>query len=450
MEATEKLGGARSALGLGSADPTDTGHVYLCIDLKSFYASVECADLGLDPFETNLVVADTSRGAGTICLALSPAIKAQGVTGRPRLFQIPPNIRYRAIRPHMRRYMEVSAQIYGIYLRYIAKEDIHVYSVDECFIDATPYLNLYKTDGVGLARMLMDAVRAETKICATAGIGTNLFLAKVALDILAKHEESHIGVLDGERFRRLIWHHRPITDVWQIGPGTARRLARYGVYDLAGVVTMDEPMLRREFGVNARHLMEHARGIENCTIAEIQAYEPAQHSISCGQVLTRPYTTEEARTVLCEMVDEAVLDLVSKRLAAGHVSIWVNYAWDPAEWDVLTLRGGPHATASHKLVAHTCSREAIMAEVGRMYAEVVDPARKVKRLTLGLGDLVAEGAAELTLFTDVEAEAAEQRLAQATLAVKGRFGKNALVRGRSLRSEATGIERNAQVGGHHA
>ena len=450
MESATRNGGARAALGLGSADPTDTGHVYLCIDLKSFYASVECADLGLDPFETNLVVADTSRGPGTICLALSPAIKAQGVTGRPRLFQIPESIRYRAIRPHMRRYMEVSPQIYGIYLRYIAKEDIHVYSVDECFIDATPYLNLYKTDGVGLARMLMDAVRAETKICATAGIGTNLFLAKVALDVLAKHEESHIGVLDGERFRRLMWHHRPITDIWQIGPGTARRLARYGVYDLAGVVTMDEPMLRREFGVNARHLMEHARGIENCTIAEIQAYEPAQHSISCGQVLAHPYTTEEAHTVLCEMVDEAVLDLVGKRLAAGHVSIWVNYAWDPGEWDVLTLRGGPHATASHKLVAHTCSREAIMGEIERMYAEVVDPAHKVKRLTLGLGDLVAEGAAELTLFTDVEAEAAEHRLVQATLAVKGRFGKNALVRGRSLRSEATGIERNAQVGGHHA
>ena len=441
---------AAPALGLASGDPTDTGHVYLCIDLKSFYASVECADLGLDPFTTNLVVADTSRGPGTICLALSPAIKACGLSGRPRLFQIPSNIRYRAIRPHMRRYMEVSAQIYGIYLRFIAKEDIHVYSVDECFIDATPYLTLYNTDGVGLARMLMDAVRAETGICATAGIGTNLFLAKVALDILAKHEESHIGILDGERFRRLIWRHRPITDIWQIGPGIARRLARYGVYDLAGVVAADEALLRREFGVNARHLIEHSRGIENCTIAQIQAYEPERHSISTGQVLARPYTTEEALTVLREMVDDALLDLVSKRLACGHVSLWVNYAWDPGEWDVATLRGGPHASISRKLVAHTCSRETLVEEIERMYAEAVDPARKVKRITLGLGDLVGEGAAELTLFTDVEAEAAERRLAQATLAVKGRFGKNALVRGRSLRSEATGIERNAQVGGHHA
>ncbi len=448
--ASERTIAGASALGLASSDPTDTGHVYLCIDLKSFYASVECADLGLDPFTTNLVVADTSRGPGTICLALSPAIKACGISGRPRLFQIPANLRYRAIRPHMRRYMEVSAQIYGIYLRYIAKEDIHVYSVDECFIDATPYLSLYNTDGAGLARMLMDAVRAQTKICATAGIGTNLFLAKVALDVLAKHEESHIGILDGERFRRLIWHHRPITDIWQIGPGIARRLARYGIYDLAGVVATDEALLRREFGVNAQHLIEHARGVEDCTIAQIQAYEPERHSISTGQVLTRPYSTDEARTVLLEMVDEALLDLVSKRLACGHISLWVNYAWDPGEWDVATLRGGPHASASHKLAAHTCSREALMTEVSRMYADSVDPARKVKRLTLGLGDLVNEDAAELTLFTDVEAEAAERRLAQATLEVKGRFGKNALVRGRSLRSEATGIERNAQVGGHHA
>lgn len=442
-----------STVGIGPStarDPSDTGHVYLCIDLKSFYASVECADLGLDPFKENLVVADTSRGPGTICLALSPAIKACGLSGRPRLFEIPPNIRYRAIRPHMRRYMEVSAQIYGIYLRFIAKEDIHVYSVDECFIDATPYLSLYGTDAMGLARMLMDAVRAETRICATAGIGTNLFLAKVALDILAKHEESHIGMLDGERFRRLIWYHRPITDIWQIGPGIARRLARYGVYDLAGVVLMDEPLLRREFGVNARHLMEHARGIENCSIEQIQAYEPERHSISTGQVLTRPYTTDEALTIVREMVDETVLDLVGSRLACGHVSLWVGYEVDHAEWEIAMMRHGPHAATSHKLSAHTCSREALMGELERMYNDVVDPARKVKRLTIGFGDLVSQEEAEVTLFTDLEAEAAERRLAEAALAVKSRFGKNALVRGRSLRDEATGMERNAQVGGHHA
>ena len=223
---------------------------------------MECADLSIDPFSTNLVVADTSRGPGTICLALSPAIKRLGVSGRPRLFQLPPEVRYRAVRPRMRRYMEVSAQIYGIYLRFIAKEDIHVYSVDECFIDASPYLALYGLTARGLATMLMDVVRAETGICATAGVGPNLFLAKVALDVLAKHEPGHVAVLDGESFRRRIWHHRPITDIWQIGPGIAARLARLGALDLAGVAAIDDATLFREFGVNARHLIDHAHGLE--------------------------------------------------------------------------------------------------------------------------------------------------------------------------------------------
>lgn len=425
-------------------------HTYLCIDLKSFYASVECADLSIDPFSTNLVVADTSRGHGTICLALSPAIKRLGISGRPRLFQLPPEVRYRAVRPRMRRYMEVSAQIYGIYLRFIAKEDIHVYSVDECFIDASPYLALYGLTARGLATMLMDVVRAETGICATAGVGPNLFLAKVALDVLAKHEPGHVAVLDGESFRRRIWHHRPITDIWQIGPGIAARLARLGALDLAGVAAIDDATLFREFGVNARHLIDHAHGLEPCTIGEIQAYEPARHSISTGQVLARPYTYEEALTVAREMVDEAVLDLISKRQASGHVSLWVGYEMTHADWDLVCRRAGPHAGTSRKLSDHTCSREALMCEVVRQWRASVDPRRKVKRIVIGLGDLVDEGTAELTLFTDVEAEAAERRLGQATLEVKGRFGKNALVRGRSLRPEATGRERNAQVGGHHA
>ena len=435
----------------GGTTPAHAGErTYLCIDLKSFYASVECADLKIDPFSTNLVVADTSRGPGTICLALSPAIKSLGISGRPRIFQLPVGVRYRAVRPRMRRYMEVSAQIYGIYLRFIAKEDIHVYSVDECFIDATPYLSLYGLTARELATMLMDVVRSETGICAAAGVGPNLFLAKVALDILAKHEPGHVAVLDGESFRRRIWHHRPITDVWQIGPGIACRLARLGAYDLAGVAAIDDATLFREFGVNARHLIDHAHGLEPCTIAEIRSYEPARHSISCGQVLTRPYAYEEGLTVAREMVDEAVLDLISKRQAAGHVSLWVGYEMTHADWDLACRRAGPHAGTSRKLPDHTCSREALMREVVRQWRSSVDPRRKVKRIVIGLGDLVDEGAAELTLFTDVEAEAAERRLGQATLEVKGRFGKNALVRGRSLRPEATGRERNAQVGGHHA
>ena len=439
-------------------NPQDGRHLYLCIDLKSFYASVECADLGLDPFETNLVVADTSRGEGTICLALSPAIKAQGVSGRPRLFQIPKGISYRAVRPRMQRYMEVSAEIYRIYLRFIAKEDIHVYSIDECFVNVTPYLAYHRESpgqadeevACSLARKLMAAVEEETHICATAGIGPNLFLAKVALDILAKHEESHIGVLDEERFRRRIWHHRPITDIWQIGAGTARRLARLGAYDLAGVTAIDEATLRREFGVNARHLIDHARGLEPCTIAEIQAYVPQSNSISVGQVLPRPYTYDEALVVVREMVDEGVLQLVGRRAACGHVSLWVGYAIQGLDWEVAARHQGPHAGVSRKLSEHTNSRAALERHVVRLFRESVDPRCPIKRVGLGFAGLVPEADAELTLFTDVRAERNERRLAEATLAVKRRYGKNALVRGVSLRGGATGRDRNEQIGGHHA
>lgn len=434
----------------GTQGNTQTGHQYLCIDLKSFYASVECADLGLDPFTTNLVVADTSRGSGTICLALSPAIKAAGVTGRPRLFQIPKDIPYKAVCPRMRRYMEVSAHIYSVYLRFIAKQDIHVYSIDECFIDATPYLALYHTDARGLARKLMDAVYEETHICATAGIGPNLFLCKVALDVFAKHEPSHIGQLDETSFKERIWHHRPITDIWQVGPGIARRLARLGAYDLAGVAALDEPTLYREFGVNAQHLIEHARGIEPCTIAQIQNYEPAQHSISAGQVLIRPYSASEALTVVLEMVDEIVLELVAKRLATGQLGLWVGYEMSQIDWELAARHQGPHGSISRKLLRHTYSREELMHEFELLFQDAINPAFKIKRLGLSAGALVAAQDSELTLFTNVEAERTERQLIETTLAVRNRFGKNALVRGRSFREEATGRERNAQVGGHHA
>ena len=225
-------------------DAVDTGRTYLCIDLKSFYASVECVDRGLDPFKDNLVVADPERSRTTICLAASPAIKALGVPSRCRVYEIPKNIQYTMAPPRMKRYMEVSAQIYGIYLRRISAQDIHVYSIDECFIDATPYLSLYRTDARSLAQQLMDDVREECGICATAGIGTNLFLAKVALDVTAKHVDDHIGYLDEREFRRKIWHHRPITDIWGIGPGIARRLLQYNVQDLAGITQVDERFLR--------------------------------------------------------------------------------------------------------------------------------------------------------------------------------------------------------------
>ncbi len=318
---------------MGYAHPmrADTGRTYICIDLKSFYASVECAERGLDPFTTNLVVADPERTEKTICLAITPAMKELGIRNRCRLFEIPAGIDYLVIKPRMRHYMEVSAQIYSIYLRFIAPEDIHVYSIDECFIDATPYLGLYGKTARQIARMLMDEVFAETRITATAGIGTNLFLCKLALDITAKHVEDGIGFLDEDAFRRTIWNHRPITDIWNIGPGIANRLLKYGVKDLEGVARMPPSILYEEFGVNAEFLIDHANGIEPCTIAQIHAYEPQGSSITNGQVLSSDYSFEEGLVVLREMVEASVLELVEKHLVTDQLALYVGYARERGE-----------------------------------------------------------------------------------------------------------------------
>ena len=476
---------------------------YICIDLKTFYASVECADRGLDPFTTNLVVADPGRGPTTICLAITPAMKALGVRNRCRVFEIPAGIDYIKARPRMRRYMEESARIYGIYLEYVSPEDVHVYSVDECFIDVTGYLELYGTTPRAFARDLIEAVRGRTGITATAGIGPNLFLAKVALDITAKHVPDGIGELDGESFRRLIWPHRPITDIWGIGPGIARRLERYRVHDLMGVAALDEEILYREFGVNAEYLIDHAHGREPCTIAEIHAYRPRASSMVNGQVLSRDYAFDEAKTVLREMVDGSALELVARRAVAGGITLYVGYGRgaapagdaptacvDPARHSMAddtvllerqlsarralgrgarepgapadqaftgehgTRRGARgafgHAGGQRRLPGRTQSFKRLMEAFEALFDETVDRTRAIRRVSIGFADLVPEELADVDLFTDVAAEDAERRLARAVNAVKGRYGKNALLRGTSFKRGATGRERNEQVGGHHA
>lgn len=326
-------------MGKPAAGALGRERTYICIDLKTFYASVECAARGLDPFTQNLVVADTSRGRTTICLAISPAMKKLGIRNRCRLFEIPQNIDYIAAPPRMRHYMEISARIYGIYLEYVSPLDVHVYSIDECFIDATSYLSLYGLTAREFADELRGAVLARTGITATAGIGPNLFLAKVALDITAKHEDDGIGELDEERFRQDIWRHRPITDIWGIGPGTAERLAKYRVYDLMGVAALDSRILYREFGVNAEYLIDHAHGIEPCTIAEIQAYRPQATSMVNGQVLSRNYSYDEALTVLREMVDASVLELVERSVVASSISLYVGYGSEVRELRRLDVSG---------------------------------------------------------------------------------------------------------------
>lgn len=426
---------------------------YCCIDLKSFYASVECVDRGLDPYEAHLVVADPERTEKTICLAVSPALKALGVPGRCRVFEIPSHIEFTKARPRMRRYMEVSAQIVAIYLRYISASDLHVYSIDECFIDLTPYCALYKMNAKELVDMLREAVYAETKITATAGIGPNLFLAKVALDVTAKHDKDNIGVLDEASFRQTIWHHRPITDIWQIGHGIASRLERFGIRDLHGVAHADVDLLYKEFGVNAEFLIDHAWGLEPCTIAEIKAYEPESISFGNGQVLPCDYSFEEGRMILREMVDETVLDLVDKGVVTSHIHLHVGYKRTkglPQEGNPRRTRSSDHVSVSKKLGFFTNSFAKLHALVDDLYCAKVDRDRVIHRINISFGHLEGEEHTTYDLFTDVAAEEDERARQDALLEIKHKFGKDAVMRGTSYKEKARGIERAHQVGGHHA
>ena len=417
--------------------------VYMCLDLKSFYASVECADLGVDPFTTPLVVADASRGLGAITLAISPALKALGVKNRCRLFEIPSTIEYIAVKPRMRRYMEVSASIYGVLLEYVAPEDIHVYSIDEYFIDVTPYSRLYKKSYYDLALLFKDKVLERTHIHATVGLGSNLFLAKVALDVLAKHAPQGIGVLNEELFKEKIWYHQPITDIWQIGKGIARRLHKYGVVDLHGITTVPEDRWYKEFGVNAELLIDHAWGRETCTMKEIHAYRPAKHSLSRGQILLRNYSYEQCFVPLREMVESLLLELVAEEALTKHISLGVRYA-------DRTVKG---TGGSRRLSKYTCSLEILSQAVLELYKETVHHHQEIRQLSVGFDDLVNRAAVpwEEDLFSDDSKEEEKSYQVERTvLEIKERFGGNLILRASSLQEEGTMQFRNTLVGGHNA
>ncbi len=443
-------------------DKKPTEKCYLCIDLKSFYASVECADRGWDPFTTKLVVADPERSQTTICLAVSPALKALGVPGRCRVFEIPSTIDYFMAPPRMKRYMEVSTHIYSLYLRYVSPQDIHVYSIDECFIDATPYLSLYHMDATTFAKTLTKTVFDETGICATVGIGTNLFLAKVALDITAKHTHDGIGILNETAFKQQVWFHQPITDIWNIGPGIARRLAKYGVHDLAGVCAMEEKTLYKEFGVNAEYLIDHAWGQEPCTIAQIHSYVPEGHSLMNGQVLPCDYTLEETRMVMHEMLDASVLELVQKGLVAESISLSIGYAHPKIGANIEDLdaynsftppthrRFYAHTGGTRKIGRRTNSARVLKEHFEALFNETTSNALPIRRISIGFGGLLPEKYATTTLFDDIEAESKERRRQEAIIAVREKFGKNAMLKGTSLQEKATARERNNQIGGHRA
>lgn len=412
---------------------------YCCIDLKSFYASVECVERGLDPFEAPLVVADPERGSGTICLAVSPALKAKGVSGRPRIYELPEGLDFITAPPRMQLYMEKSAEIVGIYLNHVSPQDLHIYSIDECFIDLTPYL-LLDPDPLELVRKMRDEVMEKTKIPSTAGIGTNLFQAKVALDILAKRSPDGVAVLDDALFRELVWPHRPITDVWGIGRGISRRLARYGIYDLEGITHASIPAMYREFGVNAEYLIDHAWGLEPCTIEEIRNYKPKGHSIGSGQLLMRDYLFDEARRVVREEVEEAVLEMVDAGMVANGVSLHVGYA---KESEV------PHAGGSRKLAFHTDSMTVLAKEVDSIYVERVQRGVPIRRLNVALHGLMPSDDSQPDLFVGA-IEERDRSLSLVMNAVIGKFGRGKLMHGTSFMPGATGLERATLIGGHRA
>ena len=413
--------------------------MYCCIDLKSFYASVECVERGLDPMKTNLIVADPTRGSGSICLAITPAMKALGIKNRCRVFQIPKNVEYITAMPQMRKYMEISADIYSVYLRYVSPDDIHVYSIDECFIDMTDYLKLYKKTPLEFTVMLMDAVYNETGICASAGIGTNLFLCKVALDITAKHSPNFIGFLDEKKFKETVWTHRPITDVWNIGRGIAARLERMGIFDLKGVAEFPESMLYKEFGVNAEFLIDHANGREPCTIKDIHEYKSKSASVSNSQILFEDYGYNDALTVMKEMVDLQVLELVDRHLVTDSISLHIGYSKD-----VIKSSGG-----TRKLDGFTNSYKKIISHFEALYNETVNKAFPIRKISIGLCNLQDDYMASITLFTDVEAEERERKLLETVIDIKKRYGKNSILKGISYTEKATARSRNKMVGGHN-
>ena len=414
--------------------------VYLCIDLKSFYASVECVLRGLDPLKTNLVVADPSRGNGAICLAITPPMKKLGIHNRCRIFEIPKNVKYIVALPQMKKYMEESAFIYSIYLKYVSQDDIHVYSIDECFLDVTKYLSLYQMSAYDLAKKIIDDVYHTTHITATAGIGTNLFLAKVALDISAKHAKGNIAYLDEELFKESLWHHKPITDIWNISYGIANRLAKYGIYDLYGITQMNEEILYKEFGVNAEFLIDHANGQESCTIEDIHNYKSKNNSLSNSQILFEDYNYEDALLVLKEMVDLNSLELVEKGLVTNVISLGIGYSKN-----VIKSTGG-----SVKLTGYTQSRQTLMEAFVKLYEKTTDRNHKIRRIGVGFGNVISEDYASIDLFTNTFALDKEKRVQEAIIEIKNKYGKNSILKAMDLTPKATTKKRNMLIGGHNS
>ena len=413
---------------------------YFCVDMKSFFASVECAERGLNPFETNLVVADESRGSGTICLAISPAMKALGVKNRCRLFEIPKNIKYITAKPSMKKYIQYNGDIYDIYLDYMSPQDIHVYSIDESFLDVTDYLRMYKKTAREFAKFLINEIAERTHIPASVGIGTNLYLAKIALDIAAKKKSSHIGWLNEDVYQATLWKHRPLTDFWQIGKGIEKRLAKYGIHDMEGITRTDERLLYKEFGINAELLIDHAWGRESCTIADIKAHKTKGKSIFGSQILFEDYSFEKAEIVVKEMVLDACHKMMRQRVVTNSITLHIGYSKD-----LIQPTGG-----TAKLLSTTNVYSEILNGVLDVFYKTTDRETPIRRIGLTCNNVVGEGCEGYSLFTNFVAVEKEKKLERTVLALKDKFGKNSMLRAIDLEEGATARERNCLIGGHNA
>ena len=413
---------------------------YLCIDLKTFYASVECVERGLDPFNTNLVVADPERGKGTICLAISPKMKMLGIKNRCRIFEIPPTIKYIVATPRMKKYIEYSANIYAIYLKYFSIEDIHVYSIDEAFMDATKYLKLYKLNPIELAKKIIRDIFKTYGITATAGIGTNMYLAKIALDITAKHNPNNIGYLDEEKYKKELWHHKPVSDFWQIGKGIEKRLNKMGIFDMYDIAHSNQKRLYKEFGVNAEYLIDHSWGKESCTISDIKAYKPKTNSITNSQVLFEDYSFIKARLVLKEMVELGSLRLIENNLVTDTIGLYIGYSKN-----IIKPTGG-----TRKLTNYTNIYSELLKIFLEIYDKTTDKDVAIRRIGVNFANVIETESVQLSLFTDQEKIDEERKLELAMCSIKNKMGKNAIIRGMDLEDGATTIMRNKLIGGHNS
>lgn len=390
---------------------------------------------------TDLVVADPERGKGTICLAVSPSLKAKGVKNRCRVFEIPEGMEYIIAPPRMQKYIDYAAEIYGVYLDFIAPEDIHVYSIDEAFLDVTHYLWLYNMSSKELAIKLMDEVYKRVGVRATCGIGTNLYLCKIALDITAKKSPDFIGILNEKSYRETMWNHKPLTDFWRIGNGTAERLARYGIYTMEDIAHTPEDILYKWFGIDAELLIDHAWGRESTTMSDIKNYQAKSNCLSSGQVLMRDYTFLEARLIVKEMLDLLCLDMVSKKLITDSFSLYVGYS------NTLGVSG---AKGTAQTAKKTNADSLIIPAVISLYDRVVNPNYPVRRINITCNRVVADnGAEQLTLFDEIDTDR-NRRLQETMLKIKARYGKNSILKGMNFQDAATTRERNEQIGGHKA